>query len=393
MDYLDVVIIVFLFLFALSGLRRGLSGVAFSLAGLLAGLFLGAVIAPPLARAITQNRTTQPLFAIGIFLGIALLVEGVGAAIGYRIRQHTRQTIFGPADAGFGAVIGLLGALAAAWYLGLTFSQSPWVGLDNQISGSAIERTLDGIMPRPPAFLATIGNLFRPGNFPNPFSTILSLPPAPVTIPPLVNTPGIRQAASVTSKVIAVGCNGGAEAGSSWPLAAGYLVTNAHVVAGSSSVEIDTPDNTHFSAKVVVFDPNTDVAVLYVPGLALQPLSVVNSDPARGTGGAVIGYPGGNGEQVVAAAVSGTEMARGYNIYGDTLVTRDIEVLSAQVIPGNSGGPIVNDQGQVIGLVFAASTTQPDVGYALTMTIPQLRSDLQAAAGRTSAVSTQGCAS
>lgn len=107
----------------------------------------------------------------------------------------------------------------------------------------------------------------------------------------------------------------------------------------------------------------------------------------------MIGYPGGNGEQVVAAAVSGTEMARGYNIYGDTLVTRDIEVLSARVIPGNSGGPMVNDQGQVIGLVFAASTTQPDVGYALTMTIPQLRSDLQAAAGRTSAVSTQGCAS
>src|ERR1700722_17308125 len=390
-DYLDVVILVFLFLFALAGLRRGLSGVAFSLAGLLAGLFLGAVIAPPLARAITQNRTTQPLFAIGIFLVVALLVEGIGAAIGHRIRQRTSQTIFGPADAGLGAVIGLLGALAAAWYLGLTFSQSPWVGLDDQISGSTIERALDGVMPRPPAFLATIGNLFRPGDFPNPFSTIPSLPPTPVTIPPLVDTPGIRQATSVTSKVIAVGCNGGAEAGSSWPLATGYLVTSAHVVAGSSSVEVDTPNGNHYSARVVLFDPNTDLAVLYVPGFTLQPLVAVDSDPARGTGGAVIGYPGGNGEQVVPAAVSGTEMARGYNIYGDALVTRDIEVLSARVIPGNSGGPIVNDDGQIIGVVFAASTTQPNVGYALT--IPQIESDLQAAHGKTSAVSTQGCAS
>lgn len=392
MDYLDVIIIVFLFLFALSGLRRGLSGVAFALAGLLAGLFLGAVIAPPIAKAITQNPTTRPLFAIGIFLVITLLVEGIGAAIGIRIRRRTSQTIFGPADAGIGAVIGLIGALAAAWYLGLTFSQSPWVGLDTQISGSTIERALDGFMPRPPAFLASIGNLFRSGDFPNPFSTILSLPPSPVTIPPLVNTPGIRQATSVTSKVIAVGCNGGAEAGSSWPVATGYLVTNAHVVAGSSSVEIDTPSGSHFTAKVVLFDPNTDLAVLYVPGLTLQPLTAVNSDPVRGTGGAVIGYPGGNSEQVVAAAVSGTEMARGYNIYGDALVTRDIEVLSARVIPGNSGGPIVNDDGQIIGVVFAASTTQPgQVGYALT--IPQIESDLKAAQGKTSAVSTQGCAS
>jgi S1-C subfamily serine protease len=274
----------------------------------------------------------------------------------------------------------------------LTFSQSPWVGLDNQISGSTIERALDGVMPRPPVFLATIGNLFRPGDFPNPFSTILSLPPTPVSIPPLVNTPGIRQATSVTSKVIAVGCNGGAEAGSSWPVATGYLVTNAHVVAGSSSVEIDTPNGSRFTAKVVLFDPDTDLAVLYVPGLTLQPLTAVDSDPVRGSGGAVIGYPGGNSEQVVAAAVSGTEMARGYNIYGDALVTRDIEVLSARVIPGNSGGPIVNDDGEIIGVVFAASTTQPgEVGYALT--IPQIESDLQAARGKTAEVSTHSCAS
>lgn len=388
-----MVIIVFLFLFALAGLQRGLSGVAFSLAGLLAGIFLGFLVAPPIALAITRNRWPQLLtpFLVGILLVVVLLVEGIGAAIGHRVRQRTSLTIFGPADAALGAIIGLLGALAVAWFLGLTFSQSPWVGLDDQISGSTIERALDGVMPRPPAFLATLGNLIRPGDFPNPFSTILSLPSAPVTIPPLVDTPGIRQATSVTSKVIAVGCNGGAEAGSSWPVATGYLVTNAHVVAGSSSVEIDTPNGNHFTARVVLFDPNTDLAVLYVPGFTLQPLVTVDSDPARGTGGAVIGYPGGNSEQVVAAAVSGTEMARGYNIYGDTLVTRDIEVLSARVIPGNSGGPIVNDDGQVIGVVFAASTTQSNVGYALT--IPQIESDLQAARGKTAAVSTQGCAS
>ena len=271
MDILDVVIVVFLITFAVSGLRRGLSGVALSLAGLLVGLFLGALIAPPIARAITQDRTTQPTFAIGIFVGVALLVEGIGAAIGFRLRRRTQRTVLlGKADSGVGAVLGLLAALSTAWYLGLMFSQSAWVTLDNQISNSAIERSLDQFMPRPPGFLAAIGNLFRPGDFPNPFSTILNVPQAPVAIPPLVNTAGIREATSVTSKVIAAGCGGGAEAGSSWPLAPGYFVTNAHVVAGSSSVEIDTPNGARHGARVVLFDPDTDLAVLYAPALSLR---------------------------------------------------------------------------------------------------------------------------
>ena len=390
MDILDVIIVVFIITFAVSGLRRGLTGVALSLAGLLVGLLLGALIAPPIARAITQDRTTQPLFAIGIFVGVALLVEGIGAAIGFRIRRRTQRTVLlGKADSGVGAVLGLLAALSTAWYLGLMFSQSPWVTLDNQISNSSIERSLDRFMPRPPGFLATIGNLFRPGDFPNPFSTILNVPQAPVAIPPLVNTAGIREATNVTSKVIAAGCGGGAEAGSSWPLAPGYFVTNAHVVAGSNSVEIDTPNGDRHTARVVLFDPNADLAVLFSPGLSLRPLAVVDSTPVRGTGGAVIGYPGGGAEKVVPAAVSGTESATGYNIYGDTLVTRNIEVLAAQVIPGNSGGPIVNVGGQVIGVVFAASTTESNVGYALT--IPEVYPDLQAGEHRTAEVSTQAC--
>jgi S1-C subfamily serine protease len=392
MDILDVVIIVFLIVVAFSGLRRGLSGVAFAIAGLIAGLFLGAVIAPLIAKAITQDRDTQRLFAIGIFIATALLVEGIGAAIGFRIRQRTQHSmLLGKADSAVGAALGLVAALATTWYLGLMFSQSPWIGLDNQITNSTIERSLDRFMPRPPGFLATIGNLFLPGNFPNPFSTILDIPQAPVAIPPLVDTAGIREATSVTVKVIASGCGGGAEAGSSWPLAPGYFVTNAHVVAGSGRSISTLPNGGRNTARVVLFDPNTDLAILYSPGLDLRPLVLVNSNPARGTAGAVIGYPGGGAEQVVAAAVSGTESARGYNIYGDMLVTREIEVLSARVIPGNSGGPIVNDSGQIIGVVFAASTSQANVGYALT--IPQVLPDLQAGEHRTTAVSTEACAS
>ena len=108
---------------------------------------------------------------------------------------------------------------------------------------------------------------------------------------------------------------------------------------------------------------------------------LVDSDPVRGTSGAVIGYPGGGQSRSSRRPSAEPNRQRGYNIYGDTLVTREIEVLAAQVIPGNSGGPIVNDSGQVIGVVFAASTTEPNVGYALT--IPQVFPDLQAGEHRT----------
>jgi S1-C subfamily serine protease len=390
MDYLDAVIIALLVIFAVSGYRRGISWVALSLGGLLAGLLVGAVIAPGLARAITHDRATQPLFAIGIFLASTLSGQAVGTAIGFRVRQQSLRSAFATWDSGLGALLSALGTLAGVWYLGLAFSQSPWIALDEQISGSTFERALDSIVPRPPGFLAAIENILGGTHFPNPFSGIAPFTPPPLTIPPLVNTPGVQHAAAETSRVIAFGC-GGAEAGSSWPMALHYLVTNAHVVAGSDRVEVDTPDGLSHAATVVLFDPDVDVAVLYAPGVSLPPLATTTADPVRGTSGAVIGYPGGGVETVVPAAVSGTELARGYNIYGDTLVTRDIEVLAAHVIPGNSGGPMVDSNGAVIGLVFAASTTNADEGFALTMS--QISADLQLAHGRTAATSTQSCTS
>jgi S1-C subfamily serine protease len=388
-DLLDAVIIVLTASALISGLRRGISWVGPSLIGLVAGILLGAAIAPPLAGLFSKNPTIQPLITSGVFLGVVLLVQGIGTTIGFRARVHAVRTKFAQVDSILGAVLAAVGVLASSWYLGLTFSQSAWIALDNQISGSAIERALDAVAPRPPGFLAQIENALSISRFPNPFSVIAPGVPPPAAIPPLVDTPGIRAARAVTSRVIAFGC-GGAEAGSGWPIGAGDVVTNAHVVAGSDRVEVDTPDGATRPAVVVLFDPDVDVAVLHVPGLTEAALPTASTDPARGVSGAAIGYPGGEAEQVVPAAVRGTEKARGYNIYNSNIVNRDIEVLAAHIIPGNSGGPMVDTSGRVQGLVFAASTTDPQEAYALTMT--QIAPDLQAGRGRTQQVSTQQCA-
>ena len=89
------------------------------------------------------------------------------------------------------------------------------------------------------------------------------------------------------------------------------------------------------------------------------------------------------------AAVRRDIQAIGRDIYGRSVVQRDVYELQAVIRPGNSGGPFVLFDGDVAGLVFAASTAESNVGYALTT--PQIIPLVQQAKGRTGRVSTDGC--
>jgi S1-C subfamily serine protease len=167
------------------------------------------------------------------------------------------------------------------------------------------------------------------------------------------------------------------------------MLTNAHVVAGSYRQTVQPPERQPLAAQVVVFDPDTDLALLYVPDLDMSPLPIAAGNPPVGTQGAVIGYPGGGNESTVAAAVRGTELASTFNIYFDKYVTRETVVVGADVIPGDSGGPLVNLDGKVIGVTFAMSTTTTDEGYELATS--DIGPDIQAAQGRTAAVGDGTC--
>ncbi|MCU1468695.1 MAG: Colicin production protein, partial [Actinomycetia bacterium] len=185
---------------------------------------------------------------------------------------------------------------------------------------------------------------------------------------PLPASPSVRaafeHAAASTLKIEGAAC-GRIQEGSGFVIAPGIVVTNAHVVAGVRQPFIlangvDTP------AIPILFDPNLDIAVMRDASINAPPLHLASTTVPRGTGAAVLGYPGG-GPLTVHAAIVLTEIeAVGRNIYGTSTTKRDVYELEGVVRPGNSGGPFVEPDGTVIGVVFARSSLNNDIGYALT---------------------------
>jgi S1-C subfamily serine protease len=365
-DLVDLVIVVATVIGLANGYRRGFWLSAAQYAGLVGGVVLGAAAATPVLNYLEiHNPSARPLGAALVLVIGGSLGSSIGFAAGEPIRRRIlRAGVHTATDSVGGAALSVVAVLTMCWFLGVSFSRGPSTEIAQQIQRSAILHTLDGAAPRPPAFLASVEGILSGVNFSPVFAGLEpgSLP-APLPIPASVDTAGVRQAAQSVVKVASIGC-GGMVTGSGFPVATGYIVTNAHVVSGTSAHTIQTPGGAEMQATVVFFDPERDVAVLHAPGYRGAPLSFGTTN--RGAAGAVIGYPGGGPEQTSPAVVDGEVSAEGRDIYNSNLVTRQILVIQARVRPGNSGGPLVDVNGQVIGLVFATSAGDPNQAYALT---------------------------
>jgi S1-C subfamily serine protease len=189
-------------------------------------------------------------------------------------------------------------------------------------------------------------------------------------------------------KVEGQGCGGTVE-GSGFVVGNDLVATNAHVVAGIDRPYVVDNNGLH-KVTVIWFDPNLDFAVLQVSNLAGKPLTMIGGLVAADTPGAIMGYPGGGSLSASTAAVLDEFTAAGRNIYGESTTIRNVYEIQADVIPGNSGGPLIEANGTVIGVVFAESTTYQHVGYALTTS--RVISEIHQAEARDQPVSTGQCA-
>jgi S1-C subfamily serine protease len=393
-DFLDLILVVLVIAFAVAGYRQGFIIGVLSFVGFIGGGAIGAAFAPKIARAITVNPGWQAVTAIIVVFLAAMIGQLLASGLGVAMRSRLTWRPATLVDSVGGAVVSALAVLLIAWVIGSAVAYAPFPVISRQVNDSAVLRTVDRLMPAEASLLfSDFRQLLESGPYAQVFGALgaegaLAVgPPNPAVL----NQPGLMkdEQSIVKVKGVAPSCSEQIE-GSGFVYAPNHILTNAHVVAGVTEEQnVYLPSGRVLSARVVLFDPKVDVAILYVPGLDLSSLDFA-AQAKVGANAIVAGYPLNGPFTAVAARVGGTEEATSPDIYQTAQVTRQIYAVRAVVEQGNSGGPLLNpDNGHVYGVVFAAATSVSDTGYALTA--QEVAADAQAGANRTVGVSTQGC--
>lgn len=391
MNVVDVVAAALAALAAYRGWRRGLLGQAFELGGGFIGLLLGVVAGPRLADLLTDRPGLEGalISLMVVFIGLSV-GQTIGFVLGHRFGRMARAARLGHVDQGLGSGFGVLTVLIAFWLIGSMLVHGPSRAVARALRHSVVLDALASSLPPPPNVLAYIQQYLDTSGFPRVFAGLPRIGP-PVDLPSGREARrAVRAADQSTVRVVIPAC-GGTQLGSGWVAAPGYVVTNAHVVAGGNGPTVQELNGSDLSGTVVLFDPRTDVAVIYAPGLGAPALELDTTGHDNGTGGATLGYPGHAGGELRAhrAAVRARYEARGFDIYGRRQVTREIYDLRSPVRQGDSGGPFVLPSGEVAGMVFAASSTDGDTGYALTGA--EIADEVSEGTGRTEPVGTGSC--
>ncbi len=389
MNAVDVLALVLLIVTFIAGLRSGLFPQLGGLLGATAG-GIAALQLLPLARPLIDGMEPS-LRAIVVLTGLVALIasgETIGAAVGREIRVRLGQGIVAGLDAVGGGFLGLGQGILLVWLIGGVLAAGPVPNLASQVQRSAAVRALGEILPSPMAIAGELGRWLDASGLPEVFVGLEPIPAPPVNLP---TDPAVRaiaeRAIPSTVEVNSIAC-GYTLAGSGFAIAPGYVLTNAHVIAGARSVTV-LPQSGSYRATPVLFDAALDIALLHVEKLDAPPLRLAASSPPRGTIGAALGHPGGGPLAVVPGAVADDYNATGRDLYGLRSVTRAIVELRATIQRGDSGGPFVLADGTVGGVIFAQSRSDPSVGYALAPAA--VREAIGPALGSTRAVDTGEC--
>ncbi|WP_067569492.1 MarP family serine protease [Nocardia acidivorans] len=389
--WLDLGILILALLAATSGWRQGAVASALAFLGVVLGAVAGILIAPHILIHLSEGRSRV---LVGVLLIVALVIVGevAGMVLGRAARSGMRDPFTRSVDSVVGAGLQMAAVLATAWLLALPLANSSQPGIAAAVKNSQVLVNVDHLAPdwlrRVPN---EFSNLLNTSGLPDVIGPFGRVPIAAVE-PPDGSVLQLPVAQSLQTSVlrirgIAPSCQRQLE-GSGFVVAPERIMTNAHVVAGTSTVSVDTARGS-MEARVVLFDSSKDIAILAVPGLNAPVIPLAPAAANSGESAIVLGYPGGGRYTASAARVRETLDLKGPNIYRDNNVQREVYTVRGQVRAGNSGGPLVDTEGNILGVVFGAAVTDDDTGYVLTL--DEVRPEVNEAASVSTPVGTGSC--
>jgi S1-C subfamily serine protease len=368
-QWLDIAVLAVAFIAAISGWRSGALGSLLSFVGVLLGAIAGVLLAPHLVAHISAPRA-KLFAALFLILGLVVVGEVAGVVLGRAVRGAIHSNSVRFFDSLIGVAVQLVVVLVAAWLLATPLTSSS--GQPNLAAAVRGSRVLAQVNDFAPEWLKTV---------PKRLSALLDTSGLPQVLEPFSRTPVVAVAAPdatlannpvvestepsvVKIRAIAPSCQKVLE-GSGFVLSPDRVMTNAHVVAGANSVTVEASGNP-YDATVVSYDPTVDIAILSVPNLPSGPLAFANTPVTSGTQAIVMGYPGGGGFVPTPARIRELIELSGPDIYRSSTVNREVYTVRASVEQGNSGGPLIDLNGEVLGVVFGAAVDDNDTGFVLT---------------------------
>ena len=352
-DWLIVGVIVLLGLF---GWAQGFVAGALALFGFAAGAFIGTRIGPLVLDEGSRSPWSPAFALVGALIAgmvFAIGFEGIGARLRGRVTSPAATAV----DGFLGSVLTACVGIGIVWVLG-ALALANGGEARREVQRSTILQAINTVLPPSSGVLDTLARL-------DPFPRIDG-PEARVPAPTarIARADGVRAAAASVVKILGNACGLGVE-GSGWVAGDGLVVTNAHVVAGQKDTRVLVRGREPgLDAVVVSFDPKNDLAVLRVDGLDAPALALAGN-PKTGTSAAILGFPGNGPYDVRAGRVGATREVITQDAYGQGPVRRSITSLRGAVRSGNSGGPMVDKDGQVVTTVFAATTSGPRGGFGV----------------------------
>ncbi|SDN33106.1 MarP family serine protease [Allokutzneria albata] len=392
MNWVDLLIVLLAVLAAVSGARQGMVVSLCSVAGVLAGAMLGLWLAPLLV-ANFADVTTRVAIGVALVVLMIALGEMLGVWVGRPIKEKLNATRLTVVDNSLGAVTMSAVVFVVAWLLAVPLTSAAGLpALSSAVKRSTVLGVVDDVMPPAAQSLpGSLRQLLDSSGFPAALDPFASTPRAEVGPPDLAlqTDPVVQRVRASVLKVRgrASSCARALE-GTGFVIAPQRVMTNAHVVAGTDKVTIEVGRG-DFDATVVLYDPQTDVAILDVPDLKAPVLPWASTDAKPGEDGVVVGYPLDGPYTPSAARVRDRINLRGPDIYEARTVVRDVYTIRAKVRSGNSGGPLIDPNGRVLGVVFGAAVDDHETGFVLTA--KEVADELAAAPRLFSRVSTGTC--